>query len=619
MKLSLNSSLSFVPGVGEQTLAKLKAKNIHTVQDLLLFLPLRYEDRSHFVKISDLKEGELCTFTAQVTSVSSFYRNHKSIQTANVKDATGSVKLMWFNNKFILSSLKKGETYLFSGQLGKYKSIIQAKFEKLSADSIHTGRIVPVYSASLDIKIGNLRRILKNIIDHSQIAEKWLFTLHFPDQESDLIAAREQIAVEELLSLIHTAQQLKNKWQAVENKFIISAKQQDVFPALPFTLTNSQQQAVTEILENLAGKNPMNRLLIGDVGSGKTIVAALVARQVLAHQLPVALIAPTKMLAQQHRASLKKIFPDLDWENFHIGTHRIINQLAKIKPALIIYDEQHKFGVSQRSPVQNLKQPAHILTMSATPIPRSMMLTIFAHLSLSKIETLPQGKDIQTFLLSDKKRADNLEWLSHQSGQSFYICPFINQSTTPGFESIAAATDKYLELKKILGKKLRVALLHGRLPQDEQEKIAEQLYQQQIDLLVTTPIVEVGIDLPQAQNIIIENAERFGLASLHQLRGRVGRAGQKAYCFLYSNSKKKERLKYFCQEKNGFKLAEYDLKHRGAGNIFGTQQHGFDELKFADWTNLELIAQARQKYEEIKNTDYHFLFAPRQTAEILGN
>jgi ATP-dependent DNA helicase RecG len=373
----------------------------------------------------------------------------------------------------------------------------------------------------------------------------------------------------------------------------------------------------------------MNRILIGDVGSGKTIVAGLAARQLILQGETVFLIAPTRLLAQQHFDTLTAFFADIAIElvtaatnkpkkktvtasastnarqatpKLLIGTHSLFSRIATEQPSLIIYDEQHRFGVVQRSLAD--KHSAHILTMTATPIPRTLLLTIFSHLNVSVIDELPANRiPTKTWLLTETKREGLYEWLLNQTQatktgfQTLIVCPFIDPSNAASLENVAAVTDYYEKMQARLGSQLTVALLHGRQAKVEQQGIVQRLFAKEIDVLVTTPIVEVGLDLPQASAIVIESAERFGLASLHQLRGRVGRAGQQGYCALFTSSRPaqtiRERLKAFSETTNGQQLAELDLTNRGAGDLFGTQQHGFDRLRFASWSNVELIHQAQ--------------------------
>lgn len=645
---SLNTSLLEVDGIGEKIFDKFSNKGLKTVKDLLLALPLHYIDRSQVGQISDLNQEKEITFVAQVTSTSNFYRRPRSIQSATVKDQTGRIKLMWFNNKFILKKLKKGESFLFSGKLNKKGSLVHPQVEDLVADSIHTGRIVPVYSSTYGIQIGKIRRILKKILDNLKIdkkvdlnqvfpsleeLKKILTYLHYPETEEQVVKARERLALEELLVLIERSNYIKKEWlnlKEEEKPERLKLINKQLIPiSIPFSLTKAQLRSVKEIITDIKKSVPMNRLLIGDVGSGKTVVAGIAAYHLLKQGLSVALLAPTRILASQHRETLQNLFPDLSIylltvgskqdlskPGLYIGTHGVANRFEKIKPSLVIYDEQHRFGVRHRSKSFSLKKKSHILTMTATPIPRSLMLTIFSHLELSLIDEMPQGRiPTLTYLTKEEKRHNSYDWFlkllkEDSKRQIIVVCPFIEPSTHESFSEVSNVIDKYQELITYFKKKIKIAMLHGKMKKKEQENVTENLFSGEIDVLVTTPIVEVGVDLPTASVIVIENAERFGLASLHQLRGRVGRRGQQGYCLLFTKSKvqaTRRRLEIFSEERNGMKLAEFDLQNRGAGDIFGMSQSGMDNLKFANWANIELISQARRIYNEINKEKWQSL------------
>lgn len=649
MVYRLDTPLATVKGVGPKLAAIFAERNLQTVKDLLVFVPLRYEDRSQQSLIQQLQTGELVTLRATVLNTNNYYKGRRSIQSATVKDDTGRLKLMWFNNRFIIDKLKVGQTYLFSGKKNDRGVMVQPTVEDDKLDTIHTNRLVPIYSTIPEIKQGSLRRILKHILDNlSDIPEPFdstflslqetLVQLHFPDVGEKVVKARERLALEELLSLMKQSQEMKNRWLKDKSASAIdmTMASERVPHSIPFTLTGAQHRAIEEILADISLVQPMNRLLVGDVGSGKTVVAGVAAHHVVANGQSVALIAPTRILAEQHFETLQTLFPDLPLKYIeagtkketqddfsqpalYIGTHAVINRLEKIKPALIIYDEQHRFGVRQRSYEGIPGLHPHVLTMSATPIPRSLMLTIFAHLSLSVIDELPKGRlPVKTWLVPQSKRSGAYDWLAQEvkthGSQVLIVCPFIDPSNSLALENVAAVSDTFEKVVAALaGENVSVALLHGRLSKKEQGVITQRLYAREIDVLVTTPIVEVGVDLPAASVIVIEAAERFGLASLHQLRGRVGRAGQQAYCLLFTGSRQldvQQRLQKFAETTNGRELAELDLERRGAGDIFGTQQHGFEQLRFASWANLELISQARNIFEELENnTDWQPFFA----------
>lgn len=676
---ALDTKLMQVKGIGEKLFAQLAAAEIVSVRDLLLQLPLRYEDRSHFTTIVAIPEGELVTIQAKVEKTGQFSRNGKNMQTATISDATGKLKLMWFNNRFILSNLKLGREYLFSGRYNaKYRNMTQPTVEAVKADTIHTGRLVPLYSSKVPLQQGSLRRVLKHILDNlAEVKDPIpgllaasgsklelpdfstaIAQLHFPDEIEAVAQSRERLALEEFLTIMRTSEQIKGEWQGQRAGVVINLpagfpEQLPLPTSIPFELTGAQKQATKEILSDLAKTTPMNRLLIGDVGSGKTVVAAIAAQEVIGSGFSVALVAPTRILAEQHAQTIATILPQLPLQlltsqtasrasqnnkpTLYIGTHAVINRMKNLQPGLIIYDEQHRFGVRHRSKATELKKPAHILTMTATPIPRSLMLTIFSHLQVSYLDEMPAGRiPTATWLVSEKKRSSSYDWLATElqqnQSQALIICPFIDPSDHEAFEKVASATEKYQELQDYFARasagaqtqavaanlQPKIALLHGRQKKTEQDQIIADLYGGKIDILVTTPIVEVGVDLPQAAVMIIESAERFGLASLHQLRGRVGRAGQASYCLLFTSSTAEtagQRLQQFTQINNGRELAELDLANRGSGEIFGTIQSGFSQLQFASWTNLEMIGAAQQIYAQLP-LDWQPIFTTGEKIEL---
>lgn len=653
----LSTPLQRVQGIGPMLSATLAEAGCSTVLDLLLQLPLRYEDRSQFFAMGDAPVDTLLTIKATVTSVSTYYKNRRPISTAKVTDGTGKLTLMWFNNSYVKQSLKVGEEYMFSGKINDRKTMVQPLFEKISDNTIHTNRLIPLYSSTLQMKQGTLRRILMNITEHlspgddpvAKLAKEKiecldlttaLTELHFPTEEENVIAARERLALEELLALIQHSNQLKQEWKDLGGAFAVTAHEPVIPDNLPFELTGAQQRCVKEIIEDLAETSPMNRILIGDVGSGKTIVAGIACSHTIAAGNNAALIAPTQILAEQHSATLQKLFPkmpivlitgkdkqlpDPGTASMIVGTHAVINKLHTLKPALIIYDEQHRFGVAQRSQAQQLKPFPHILTMTATPIPRTLLLTIFSHLAVSVIDELPKNRiPTKTWVLPEPKRESMYEWVAEQikaagkgKFQTLVICPFIDPSSNLALENVASTKEKFEEVNSYFKKFAKVGILHGRLSVKDKNQVIKDLFDQKIDILVTTPIVEVGIDLPQAAAIVIESSERFGLASLHQLRGRVGRAGQQGYCMLFTHSKSKgtkDRLQKFSEIINGQQLAELDLQNRGAGDIFGVEQSGFGELQFASWTNFELVKVAQDIQAQL-DKNWHSVFKIKAVKE----
>ena len=665
--LALHSPLREIEGIGEAIQSKLEKAGIITIRDFLLTLPLRYEDRREIVTCDQLANSQThdkttVTLLVQPTSFSQQWRGRKSIQRAVVQDETGKIKATWFNAPFVGQSLSnKGRWFFLSGTWNQqYSTLQQATIESASSveETVHTARLVPLYTSTTNISSGWMRRLLSKCLKRLEISEslpvvpkghrldllKSLTQLHFPDSPEEVIAARERIALEELLSLMVRAKKLKQEWvdntaQHTLNKVATKNRLEELLTTLPFELTKGQQEVLTDILTDLSGKTPMNRLLQGDVGSGKTVIALLAAQLLLAEGQTTCIVAPTRILAQQHFETIQTLFPKMTCElvlggpkkkalhtknlpQVYVGTHALINQLEQLAPTLIIFDEQQRFGVAQRnaqvvSPQQKGGNQPHILTMTATPIPRSLMLTVFSHLSLSVIAEMPKKrKQTITWYIPESKRQGAYTWLAESIKEpntlALVVCPFIDPSTAESLENVAAAKDMYDKVIEQLPKNTRVALLHGKQKKDEQQSVIDAAFAGKLDVIVSTPIVEVGVDLPQATIMIIEAAERFGLSSLHQLRGRVGRRGQQGYCLVFSSSKDKnakERLQLFSKTPEGHKIAELDLANRGAGNLFGVEQHGFDQLRFANWADTQLIAQAQKLFSQLPSTWESELFS----------
>lgn len=666
MRYQLSDPIAVVRGIGPTVRKLLLAENIHTVLDLVLYLPYRYEDRSNIVSIAQLQVGEPATVKATVLKANIFYRGRRTIVNATIQDNSGTVRCIWFNNRFVAAQLKEGAQLYFAGTYSDRKMLVQPTVEKVSDNTIHTARLVPLYTQlAKSLKIGSLRRILKEVTDNLQatddpvsqlLKQKYpnfiqaVQILHFPNDEANVPSARERLALEELLGLIQHSQSMKESWKKEHNAVALKLANYDPdhFSAwlpktIPFTLTKAQERVTREILADLQNDTAMNRILVGDVGSGKTVVAGLACDFVLKNQHNAIIAAPTQILAQQHTQTLQQLFPQLNIAllttkeskhftlqkkpTLYIGTHAVLNHLETIQPVLMIYDEQHRFGVTQRSIPKMAHGSPHILTMSATPIPRTLMLTLFSHLSLSLIDEMPAGrKPVTTWLVPNSKRQSSLKWLGETlaktHGQALVVCPFIEPSIAETLGNVAVATELFKTLKEYYQThfpNLKLGLLHGKLKSKDKQAIIDQTFARKIDILVSTPVVEVGVDLPAANIMVVEAAERFGLASLHQLRGRVGRAGQASFCLLFSSIPAKpilERLKHFTQEHDGLKLAEQDLQHRGAGDLFGFRQHGFSDLRFASWANLNLIQDAHLAYQQLTKQTWQSL-VPYQTSADL--
>ena len=671
---TLNTDVKAIHGIGTALQQRLAQRQILTVRDLLLQLPLRYEDRRQILSIADVFQhgAEIqtpITVIAQVKNTSQQWRGRKSIQRATLTDQSGQIKITWFNCPFIIQTLKSDGQFYFSGIWNeKYQTLQQPVVERVTTQTaIHTARLVPLYSSVTGVSSGWMRRIFTTLFDQLEITDplihqaqtavpllEALRQLHFPEEPENVIAARLRIALEELLSLMQQADQQKKQWSKVKAikilDHVLDPKQlQSQVKQLPFQLTNGQQQSLQDILADLSKSKPMNRLLQGDVGSGKTVIALLASQLCITQGNSVCLLAPTRILAQQHLSTTQTLFPNLPCElilggtkvkkinealtaKLYIGTHALVSRITEIQPSLIIYDEQQRFGVVQRSnqaefKLKPKKTAPHVLTMTATPIPRSLMLTVFSHLSLSVIGEMPkERKPTITWYIPESKRQGAYGWLAESIKQSetlaMIVCPFIDPSETESLENVAAAKDMYEKIVAQLPKDTKVALLHGKQGKDEQKTVIEAAFAGKIDVIISTPIVEVGVDLPQATIMIIEAAERFGLSSLHQLRGRVGRRGQQGYCLVFSSSsdaKAKERLKIFAKTLDGQKIAELDLANRGAGNLFGIEQHGFDQLRFASWADTQLIATAQKLYSTLPKNWQSGLFPAELETSVAAN
>ncbi|BCX14912.1 MAG: ATP-dependent DNA helicase RecG [Patescibacteria group bacterium] len=649
--MDLNDPVTKLPLVGHHYSSLLEKANISTVYDLLFYIPYRYLDFSKETEIAKAKIGDIVTICGKVVEIKNTYtKRGLTIQTAKVIDKTGAINIIWFNQPYLVNNIKKNEIYSFAGKITLFKNkktIVSPEYEKKEKSGIHTGRLVPLYSSIKGITSKWLRSRINQALEiyKDKIEEKLptstlrklgypkindaFWYIHHPQNEEEIKKGRERLAFEEFLKLQITSLIKKINWQKNNTAPILKNNQETIksfLKLIPFELTRSQERSVKEIATDLNNKIPMNRLLEGDVGSGKTIVAAFACFLAVKNKKKSVLMAPTEILAKQHYNTFKKIFEkekigiglatasekkNLENSDIIIGTHALIYKSVNFdKIGLIVIDEQHKFGVKQRaSLVEKVKkgeyQP-HILTMTATPIPRTIALTAYGNLDLSLLEEMPKGKrNVVTWIVPEEKRIPAYLWIKEkiekEREQVFVVCPLIEESEKESMKQIKAAESEYIKLKEIF-KNQKIGLLHGKLKTKEKDEIIQKYKNGEISILVSTPVVEVGIDVPNANIMIIEAADRFGLAQLHQLRGRVGRGEKKGYCLLFSESQSKKaykRLEALRKESSGFKLAEIDLSLRGPGEVWGTKQHGFPELKVAKWSDTEIIKKARETAEEI--------------------
>ncbi len=618
-----------LPGIGPKTVAKLEKLNIKSDLELLYHFPYRYLDFSKSIKISQAPLEQNVTINGQIQSINNiFLRNGKSLQKIVLADSTGTIDLIWFNQPYLTKNFYEREVWAFAGTTSLYhgrKTIFSPEYGQYN-----TGKIIPIYPETKGLTSRwfrktialHLSHLLKSCTDPLPLNQlnqykliplnKALTQIHLPQKQNYLEKARYRLAFDEINSLLALSQLQKKSWANFSPRFVLkNYSTTKLINSFPFKLTDSQNKAWQEIKADLLSKNKvMNRLLCGDVASGKTVLALLATYLTSQNQKQSLILAPTEILALQHYATFKQYFTDvpiilLTAKNslpkiipdnaIIIATHAAIFQKDKFTQnlALLVIDEQHKFGVNQRS-FLNSTHPPHTLTMTATPIPRSISLTLFGNLDLSALKNLPKKRTlVKTFLVPQNKISDCYHWLStdikKNKTQAFIVCPFIEESESA--ITIKSAKKEFEILKNIFPT-LKLELIHGRTKTETRNEILTKFKNNKINILVTTPIIEVGIDFPNATTIIIQSAEHFGLSQLHQLRGRVGRGTLQSYCYFFTentNEAALRRLKYLEKTTNGFKIAQFDLKTRGPGETFSTLQHGFPSLKIASFSDLKLI------------------------------
>ncbi len=644
--------------VGPARAKLLKNLGIQTLSDLLFYFPRAHSDLSKFTNIADLKLGESGNIKGRILEIKSFRTKVRrfTLTHALVEDDTGSILCVWFNQPFLAKTLKPHEEFIFSGKVGANKNKLQMQnpvYEPVKAEQVHTARLVPMYPLTANLTQKQLRMIIKTYLDKVQIpeflptsiinSEKLLplndavQSFHFPDNYAELKKAQERLAFDEIFQTQIRVLQSKRLREKIPGIRIQSPEDlKNKINSLPFSLTNGQKEALDEILSDFNKPFPANRLLEGDVGSGKTIIAALSMWVVAKNALQAALLSPTEVLATQHHTSLLNLFKNdgIDValltssqsrlnENpvsratllAHIssgkikvvlGTHSLLEETVKFQNlSLVVIDEQHRFGVEQRS---NLKRHnrAHLLTMSATPIPRTLALTLYGDLNLSVLKELPAGRQkVLTRIVAEENRAKAYGFIAKQieeGRQVFVICPLIEESDKLGVKS---ATTEFKKLSEEIFPQFKIGLLHGKMKPKDKEITMQKFKDNEINILVSTSVVEVGVDVPNATVMMIEGSERFGLAQLHQFRGRVGRSEHKSYCFLFSDDPeaiKNPRLQALSESNNGFELAEKDLHIRGAGDLYGTRQSGYD-FKIATLSNLDLVERSRTYADKILDED----------------
>lgn len=655
----LKSDIAEVKGVGP-ALAKIFAGlGIKTVGDLIDYLPRRYEDFSEIQPISKIKPG-MVTIKATIKQAKGRYvRRSMHITEAVASDETGSVRLIWFNQPYRAAALKHDTEYFISGdfQLRRQHLSIQNPSVELASDfPVNTARIVPIYREAKGIKSVQIRKVLKQVVPLirrlPETLPAWLIKqeklmgrgeayeeMHFPSTPQKFLEAKRRLGFEEVFRLSLAA--LLNKYEllleeALEIPFDEKLAK-DFVSHLPFTLTDAQRKTVWRIYQDMQKSHPMNRLVEGDVGSGKTVVATMAAIMAMKQGFQVAFMAPTELLARQHAETIYSLLEPLGMAEkltllvgglkpaqkklaheriksgevgLMVGTNALIQEKVDMhRLGLIIIDEQHRFGVEQRKTLQaKAGHMPHVLNMTATPIPRSLALTLYGELDISIIDVKPAGrKPIKTKIVSPNSRPQLYKQIDEEleaGRQMFVVCPLITESTALKANS---AEKVFEDLSTRAFKHRRVGLLHGKLKADDKDQIMQQFVEHKLDILVSTTVIEVGVNVPNATVMLIENAERFGLAQVHQLRGRVGRSDHQGYCYLMmgDSSAPSQRLRALESSQDGFRLAELDLEIRGPGAIYGTSQHGELDLRVAKLSDVKLIAAARKAAQEFidKNED----------------
>ena len=666
-ELTLDAPTEIIPRIGPKTAKDFAKLGIHTAHDLLFHFPFRHEDYSKIVRAADLRIGEQASTKVQVLMVENrkTARRGRLITEAIFQDKSGSIKAIWFNGKYIPRLLQPGQWVYLSGTLEKsYYGLhmVNPIFENVipNQETVHAGRLVPVYRVTGNLTPRIVRTAIAQIIHLAKDEPDWLpdeikikrgFSnltqalrdIHFPKNNEALFRAVKRLSYNELFTAGLIAEQARAILDATLAPKIPfqEEKTKEFVAGLPFKLTNDQKKTAWQILQDLQKPRPMNRLLEGEVGSGKTVVAAIAALNNALAGYQTVYLAPTEILAAQHAATLKKLLNnfncrialltqsryEINGEKFSrkevedaiqigdvqliIGTHALLQSSTKFyKTGLLIVDEQHRFGVEQRKKLRSKDSPdgvPHLLSMTATPIPRTLALTAYGDLDCSVLKELPGGrKPIKTTRLPREKRLQAYEYVRQEikkGRQAFVICPLIDESDSLG---VKAATKIYKELTEELLPDLKIGLLHGKLKSDKKEEIMEKFNKHEIDVLVATAVVEVGIDVPNATAMVIEGADRFGLAQLHQFRGRIGRGEHASECFILSETETQEtleRLDVFVNNHDGFALAEHDLARRGPGQIFGQEQSGFADFRIANINDHDLVSRARHDAHEILKND----------------
>jgi ATP-dependent DNA helicase RecG len=651
----LLEDLQYIKGVGPKRSRQLNRLGLDTVFDLLWNIPRAYFNRANVNRITELKDGEVASIRGRICSTgTSHTRTKMTIFKAVVEDDSGVITAVWFNQPFLSRIIKPGQDVFLTGKPRRFSfSGIEfnvSEYEVIEDEDIHF-KVLPVYALTEGLSQKTMRFItlnsLRGYLDHypevldENLRKKYNLcpidyafnNIHFPNSREAYRQARRRLAMEELFLFQFQIRQLER--QIPQGDYVVHREKSDLIKQLTahlsFKLTSAQQKAIEEIFMDMESPFPMNRLLQGDVGAGKTVVAALAMAKAVASGFQAAIMAPTEILAGQHYASLERFFSSYDVTvarltggtssaerrlileavrngeiNLLVGTHALIQDDVVFNHlGLVVIDEQHRFGVRQRAALSDKGNSPDVLVMTATPIPRTLALTVYGDLSLSVINELPPGrKPIKTYFIKPEQRQRVYQFIHqqvHNKAQAYIVCPLVEESEK---QDLQAAVSLYEELKIGVFSNFKVGLIHGRLKSVEKDMIMQMFKQGKIQILVSTSVIEVGVDVPNASIMVIEQAERFGLSQLHQLRGRVGRGHKQSYCFLIADPRNEEavrRLQAMEKTNDGFELAEEDLRIRGPGEFWGVRQHGLDGLKVANLSkDQKLVELSRVLAEEIK-------------------
>jgi ATP-dependent DNA helicase RecG len=663
---ALEAPITVLPGIGPRHAATLSRLGLNTLRDMLYYFPRRYDDYSQLKPINRLWYGEEVTVIGAVTSSTTRPIKNGKMQVTEVvvSDGTGALRVSWFNQPWVAKRLRSGMQIVLSGKVDQYLGrlvMANPEWEPLEQEQLSTNRIVPVYSLTAQITQRWLRKLMHQVVSYwsTRVIDPLpaearrsaglmhlshaLYQAHFPDTADTLTAARHRLAFDEIFLLQFGVLGQKAAWQNRQARVFATEEEwlQERISSLPFQLTGAQERSLEDVRRDLESGRPMNRLLQGDVGSGKTVVSALAAGMVIRHGAQAAIMAPTSILAEQHYQNLLKLLagengaprllepeeirlmvgstPEAEKREIRegleegrvrlvIGTHALIEDPVNFADLqLAVVDEQHRFGVDQRSALRSKGDNPHLLVMTATPIPRSLALTVYGDLDLTVIDEMPPGRQpVSTHVLPprERERAYSLIRSQVQVGrQAFIIYPLVEETEK---SEARAAVEEHERLQKEIFPQLSLGLLHGRMKPDEKDEVMERFRDRQHHILVSTSVVEVGVDVPNATVMLIEGANRFGLAQLHQFRGRVGRGADKSYCLLIPENPdavENERLQAMAESTDGFVLAQRDLDQRGPGQFLGTRQSGYSELQLASLTDLPLIEKARKHAQSLFESD----------------